>query len=205
MVTTYIYHYNTKKFSVLLSLRKQGNLSQSEIEESEQKAKEYYKPKPYIDNISFFIDPIPTMLLGKLYPKDHKTWFNGNLLYEHVVDVNKLEHNILYSLVESEDDSNIMDNTDSSTVFDISWHKNKYNRKLRTGETGYGLMELNKQIRKHQGTLSKKFIEARNRKYSDDPEVWSKYAAYVPHLMLYPSSGVIEVSSIEMIKIGKPR
>lgn len=201
----YLYHYNKVRFSVLLSLRKQGNLSASELRESEQRAKDQYSPAPYIDNISFFIDPIPTMQIGKIYPKDHKVWVDGNQLYEHIVDVSKLEHNILFSLVESTTDSDEVDATDDDAVFDRVWYKNKSDRKLRTGETGRGLDKLIKQIEKYQRTLPKKLVEASRRKYFNDPDVSSKYAAFVPHLMLYPSRGVIPVIAANLIEIGKPR
>lgn len=55
----------------------------------------------------------------------------------------------------------------------------------------------------YKGEISSYFLKASKRK--DFSEFSMLYAASVPHLMLYPSSGIIEIDSITKITIGDPR
>jgi hypothetical protein len=203
----FLYHYSDKRFAELQTLLAQRALTKKEIVEYDRKMKREYGFGEYYKHISFFIDPVPTMLVGNLFPKNHKIWYIGNEMYEYCVRISKLEENIKYALVESPDDVAIRDETPDEVYFNEVqnrlFDKKHLQRKIASGEYGFGLDNLKHQIQKYKGKISSNFLKASKRK--DFNEFSMLYAASVPHLMLYPSTGVIEIDSIAKITIGKPR
>jgi hypothetical protein len=198
----YIYHYSSDKYSELRSLRKQSGRSKKELDQIDKDFS--FNENKYTNNISFFIEPIPYDIIGDLFNNKHNVWKNGNVLYEYMIDVNTLEKNIYYSLVESPEDIKTLDlNYDKDMTdkeFDI-YIKNKLDAKYARGETGIGRANLIKQIKLYLGTTRQLFIDARKR--YDAELTKTKYAANVPHLMLYPSSGIIQYQKYDQITIGK--
>ena len=161
---------------------------------------------PYCDHISFFFEPIPSKLLGELF-SNHPVWFKDNSLYEYVIDVDKLPSVIPYHVVESVKKTALYDKfcLEKNWVEDDpkllqEWEVLEDTKAREWGEKGKSRAQLLKQIAAHQGIIAEAYRKAVVR---DDFE-WNKtkYAANVPHLMLYPPSGKIIPSEVKGITIG---
>lgn len=200
----YIYHYSKLLIKDIRSLRAQATCSTKELNKIDEKYTKYFAQRPYTENISFFIEPIPTDILGKLFGKDHHTWHNDNVLYEYCVDVDYLEKDILYSLVETPAavefmDKNYNPNMTEKGFIEYMWERNQI--LIKEGYIGEGVNNLIKVASKFIGTTRDYFIEARKRADADETKML--YAAHVPHLMLYPEDGVVQYSSYRKVIIGK--
>ena len=197
-----LYHYSKDLYVVLMSGNKSGKFSKKEMLENTKWANDTHRPGPYGDSISFFFDPIPADIIGKLYNGGNDFWIDGNTIYEYIIDTSQLEHNILFSLVESPTDVSDLDNTKwiDTDEFLRSYIAAKEDKKRKNGETSTGIVNLEKQIRKYIGTTKKSYINASKR--PDFKENITKYAANVPHLMLYPKHGVIGIESINTLTIS---
>ena len=75
---------------------------------------------------------------------------------------------------------------------------NQYKRKI--GEIGTGVSKLNTQIKKFSGCTERAILKAS--KHPDFEHFKNKYAANVPHLMIYPSNGLISVTTVNAVEIG---
>lgn len=197
-----IYHYSKRLYKVLLTAEKSGTITGKDLKEEAEWAKEHHRPESYARHISFFIDPVPLDIIGKLFKGENDFWFDENEVYEYVVETSFLDDNILFSLVESPTDVEDLDNT---RWIDTPEFKKEYIRtneaeKRKSGETGNGIVNLDKQIIKYKGKTREFFIKASKR--SDFKDNVLKYAASVPHLMLYPKSGAIKILSVNKVKIG---
>ena len=212
----FLYHYSARKHDVLKSLSASDTLSTQQIAESYERAERFsYKTPdglviklPYVNHISFFFDPIPAQLLPTLF-KNHPVWFEGNELYEHIIDVNKLPPKILYQVVESPDKTKFMDEfvkqhkwVDDNPELLKQFMNELMARQWKKGELGYKRADLIKQIQKHDGQIADYFKAAVKR--SDFEENKTKYAANVAHVMLYPITGKLtHVERVNKVVIGK--
>lgn len=204
--TNSLYHYSSLPLDVLKTKRLSG-LSKEEIISAENKSKSLGLEAPYIDHISFFFDPIPSKLLPTIFNQGHGFWFKGNKIYEHVIDPNQFEDDVLYRVVESRRKTEFMDNfvLEHNWITDDPVLLKKYLKELtllqtRWKELGRSKRDLINQIRLNKGGLDAAFRSARLRE--DFSENSAKYAANVPHLMLYPKAGTAVVSEINSLTIG---
>lgn len=204
-----LYHYSTQQFNTLLTKRKAGNATAEEIIQAKKDARRILMPDAtYIDHISFFFEPIPTEILGTLYGKNHPVWINGKELYEYEVNPLKLPNPILYEVVESSKEVNELSRfikehnwvEDDPKLLQV-WFKHILNKKISWGEYGKDKTKLILQIMKHQGRLASDFLSATQR--DDFEDNFKKYAASVPHLMLYPPSGEVQYDVMNSVVIGK--
>lgn len=199
-----LYHYHTSPLDTLLTKRKQGILSQHEISIAEEEAARLHLPGAYIDHISCFFDPIPSQMLGTLFGDFHQCWFNGNTMIEHIVDTADLDTRVIYRIVETPDKLQYLDSlekTDDNPDWLKDYYLNLNTIQERNGELGTLRVDLEKQIQIFVGTTSFFYREARKR--PDWEENKLKYAACVPHVMLYPSQGRIPVRERYRIVIGE--
>lgn len=201
-----LYHYSVSRYQQLLTRRTQGATAK-EIEESEAKAKRFNSVGPYIDHISFFFDPIPSRIMGKIYGPTHEFWHPGNRIIEHVVETDMLDGHILFDMVETPFRDAFFD----EFVKIHKWDKDDpellrlyltglEEAKRANGEIGAGISNLNRQIKRFVGRTEKAIVAA-----SQDPDFDSfknKYAANVPHVMIYPQSGRITVHAVNSLTIG---
>jgi len=205
-----LYHYSKDFYPNLLTRRKSGKADAAEIKRAEESAKRLGLEGPYVDHISFFFDPIPADILPGLYGPDHAAWFKGNKLYEYVVDVDSLQRDLLYRVVESERKTAFMD----KFVKDHNWVEDdpvllmKYLKEIdalqrKWGELGRDWPEFKKQILQNQGKTRAAFIRASQRE--DFQEGRQRYATNVPHLMVYPTPGVIDYAEVNTVTLGSDR
>lgn len=195
-----LYHYSKDPHSSLKSKRMQvTNKSMGHIP--------FNLDFEYDDNISFFLDPIPAKLLPALFNNRHPVWTKGVVLYEHIVDASKLPNVIGFELVESANKTKFFDEfvnkhkwySDDPGLLKLWW--DEITPKLVSwGEVGSYRDALISIIRKNKGRTEMFFKKAVQRK--DFEHNRNKYAANVPHLMVYPPSGVIDVLSINKIIMG---
>ena len=197
-----LYHYAKDLYPILKNRIKSGAADDKEIKEQMAWNKETEGPGIYNAHISFFIDPLPLALLSKIFGEGHHTWFNGNELYEYTVDVDSLDKDIVYDLVESPMAVKTLDETDwvDTDEFLIAYKKKLYNLKRSAGETGNTLSGLKSQLSKYKGKTKDFYIAASER--NDFKENFNKYAANVPHVMLYPESGTVKIESVNAVKVG---
>lgn len=198
-----LYHYSKEMYESLKTRRLTGNLTPHEIEQEEKAVAEYSLTGPHIDHISFFFDPVPLDILGKLFKGKNKFWITNATVIEYVIDTSDLEHDILFDVVESPSATKMIDDTEwiDTPEFLKKFKAGKAIAKRGWGEIGIGVDLLKKQIALHVGNTRNAYITASLR--NDFDENIEKYAANVPHVMLYPKSGKIEYQKTRKVVIGQ--
>lgn len=191
-----LYHYSAEQYPVLKTRRKLGLQPPKQVRDSS-----------YLDHISFFFDPIPSKTLSLIFGKNHPFWFEGNVIYEHVVDVSDLDKDVRFHVVESKQRTELLDQfaEENNWVKDdpallAKWLILERRKNIEWGEIGYSRAGLEKQIKQHVGGTELAYIAASSR--DDFEHGRNKYAASVPHLMIYPRSGEIPVRKVFKLKIG---
>lgn len=186
-----LYHYSKELYRQLQTRRITEKLTDDQIQTIEAKARER-STLPYIDHISFFIEPIPLDILGVLFSKhDHPVWFDGNQLYEYTIDSESLKGNFWFEIVETPFDIQFMDSNWLDNMSDLQkreYFAKQKELKLQNGECGYGSSELEKAAIKFLGTTRRFYIDGI--KHHDSASL-KRYAARVPHIMLYPIGGIV--------------
>ena len=192
MSNIFLYHYADKQFEELQTLKYRG----------ETKEGYTHKPSPekgrgaYDEHISFFIEPIPLKIMGRIFGRDHHTWFPGNEIFEHKVSLNSVCP-FTYHFVETPEKT-LMLYDDS--IQDDEYYKrlNEYNKKL--GYVGASVKEFEKPYRALQGCTEEYYKLLPKRPNWKD--IRDKYAATVPHVMLYPVCGKCPIVSVKQCVVG---
>lgn len=192
-----LYHYSKTQYVELQTRRKSGLPVPEGVRVSDN----------YLDHISFFFDPIPSKLMPEIFSKGHPFWYAGNRIYEHVIEVNELEDHIKFEVVESLKKTALLDEfaekhnwVEDDPQLLKKWNLLILREQLKWGEVGAGRVNLKDQIRKNIGSTASCFIAASQR--DDFAYGYRKYAANVPHLMLYPDTGIAVVREVNELKIG---
>ena len=190
-----LFHYSDKLFHHIKSLRAQGHLTPVQIREAEKLAKGTILP-PYIDNISFFIDPLHLSAMPGYYDDKHTFYKHGKELFEYEVDTADLGE-LTYHLVESPEKTAMLYDP---SVDDAEFYAkmDEYNKSLKY--IGNNVNDLDEVINKFKGTIDGYFHKVRS--YPDFEKNLTKYAACVPHLMIYPKSGVVKYRQIHSVIMG---
>ena len=199
-----LYHYSEKMHDPLKTREAQGFVMSPDIlkvEANKNRFKTY--PGLYDRQISFFIDPIPRDLPDK-FDHRHPFWTSGKTLYEHEVSVSRTDYvfdDIDFILTEAPWRKELMDQTNFNNEREVqAYYLKCAAMRAHLGEQGRGVHLLSKVIEKYKGACNQHFGQ-----YRDDPyyetDILPKYAAMVPHLMLYPKDGIIPVHQIRRIKL----
>ena len=184
-----LYHYSSGKYQSLTTLEKRGQKYESKLPHHA------YLPGRYDQSISFFFDPIPFTLLSSIYGKDHPVWFPGNKLFQYLVESDDIG-DFKYHIVESPEKTELIIDDEVTTEDYLRIYPKIAKKKLYLGK---GSSELTRG--------SKPFINKTQQYFINAPKIkgWieqsNKYAAYVPHVMIYPSSGEIDYEEVSSIKI----
>lgn len=205
-----LYHYSKELYPELLTKAQSGSMTPFQIKLARMESrKKGWLDLPYCDHISFFFEPIPSKLLSELFT-GHPVWFKGNPLYEYVIDLNKLPQEIPYHVVESVKKTALYDKfcIEKNWVEDDpklleEWMILEDEKARGWGEKGNSRNALVKQVFAHQGIIEDTYRAAVKRE--DFVYNKTKYAANVPHLMLYPPTGSIVPSKINGVTIGFDR
>ena len=197
----FVFHYSVNEYDVLKSKNKQNNLPLSQQTKLSAEKVNYNQSNwDYNDNISFFIEPIPTDIIGNIYGDDHPVWFNGNTLYEYRVSTRYLFPGN-YSLVESKEVSELLIKHYENKISFDDYLKQEINIVKENQYMSSSFTQLAIIIEKYLGTTKETFKLQPNMPWWEDSRL--KYAAGVPHLMVYPSLGEIAYKSKRKIIIGK--
>lgn len=197
-----VYHYASEKHSVLKTLEKQGKISKEEKLKEEElyaikcKKYKYSIPGYYYEHISFFFDKVPIDIIADCFNHEHEFWKSGSQIYQYTVDTDKIG-NFLYEIVESPEKTDL--------VFDESISEKDYyilhaKMVIENKYIGKNSSELEKASSKFIGTTRQYFKALKERDNFNDLK--KKYAATVPHVMIYPHLGQIKYSSVEKVQIA---
>lgn len=206
-----LYHYASKQkglFKELITERKRTSLIGKKLS---------LDFPSYQDHISFFFEKAPVDRLPGLYLKkgrEHSFWKNGHVVYEYIVDTNKIKtpKKLFYKITETPDKSEL--------ILDDKVSKEEYDKLLEEIEKKHhyngdsfkdlekAWTDLNKRLgadwmyRSYEKMLNTKGpygFEGNIEKYM------SMYAPMVPHLMLYIEPGVINYIQVNEITMGDKR
>jgi len=198
-----LYHYAASEFSELLTPRVRGTTDPKKLKMADERAKRFGLVGPYCDHISFFFEPIPLDILGKLFGKDHPVWFSGNKLYQHVISLDDLG-DCPYEVVETPTQNRVADKFDWSKEDKrednlTEFFKQQNRAKTLNGEIGYDKKKLHEQISKYRGGTRAAYIAMS--KSEDFQDGFMQYAAGVPHVMAYPPSGKVAVLEVSQVTV----
>lgn len=186
-----VYHYSQELYPRLETKEHRG-----------ERIKDY-KPASELDrflgnynqHISFFLDPVPTAIMGRIYGKDHHTWFSGNTLYQYEIDTNTIG-DFRYYLVETPEKLKLLYD---DTLSDEEYYKKYYQIIKDHSLIGEGNGAFEKAAKPYLGK-TRQSIES-VQKLPNWESLKDKYAAAVTHVMLYPNSGVVDYASYTKVKI----
>lgn len=192
-----LYHYAVTKLPMIKSKGTQGIVSKLEMKEADRLAKEMEEIGPYYQHLSFFFDPIPKSI-AKIFGKGHNFWFEGNVIYEHIVDADDLIP-FKWHLMEMRETIQLADT--------MTWGEgvNREQRRLQIrelnrhdrlkGYMGENLETMEEIVEELDIVTAEAFIAERKR--DKNRESFQQYAAGVPHLMIYPENGMVKPRSVK--------
>lgn len=197
-----LYHYSTGQLLELLTRRLQG-ADEKEIDSATFKAKQMGLPFPYHDHISFFLEPLPLEYIASTFPHGHPFWVSGKELYEHVIDSRDIVPNSFWRIVESVEQEKFSDKFDWENTKDLKvrsgWFQQLNNFTAKKGYSGYHIPLLEKVKSKVKPLSTLDYY--RRAAVLREPDN-TQYAAYVPHVMIYPIGGKIPVKSSRKVMLG---
>lgn len=202
-----LYHYAKTPFESLKTRRVRGGITVKELEEADRSAKWRRNPGSYHDHLSFFLERAPLDILGTVFQDvPHEFWVAGATIYEHVVD-SRLIGDFKYQIVESPLDMTWWNHWREEWDMDPKWddakekfYDDRAKAKVAVGEIGSGDVEFERVARKLTGHIRADFIHAAK---ILDREDRLKYAAGVPHVMLYPTHGeLMLVGKAKRVRVG---
>ena len=191
-----LYHYGSKRYKELLTPELQGT-GLDKRERAKKIATLRKKEYPYYMHVSFLLEEAPLDILGKIFPSDHHSWAAGNKLWEHTVNPKDID--LLYwEIVESKISVFMVDHLpwlDSKTYQSLYFSTRKALNSL-AGNSGRDVDSLIKVMDRYSGATRKAYAELANR--DDYDEIKNKYAATVPHLMVYTDKPISVESSVRV-------
>lgn len=216
-----LYHYASEPYSVLKSRLRQGKM---QIIKSERKPDLMKKMESgllqtldvldlipswhYDRSISFFLEPIP-LDIAKLYKGKHSFWKSGVELFEHVIDIDDLAAEPFYYLAETPKKIEFLyEKQDWDSITGPNDPKIKqFLKEIQKMEKKEhyrwkGRKEMLRVCKPFRGKLKdyiKKVVEI-HEKHPEDG-IMNKYAACVPHLMVYPGVMSIKVDNVSKITL----
>lgn len=192
-----LYHYSTNRYDVLESLNARGMVKQGHSKNSDKS-----DPFAYNKHISFFLEPIPEDI-ASILKHEHKFWKSGTVLMEHVISLDAIPRDVHYKLVESYEHTDMIFNKQQ-------WERVEHEPKLRTvylkelsdmeqrlNYTGNSLDQMKKGLQNFKHNIRKDYENLyRLSKAYPESNMLAKYAASVPHLMIYLDRVRLKVDAI---------
>ena len=137
--------------------------------------------------------------MSTIFGNEHPFWYPGNKVYEHVVKIDLLPK-IKYLITESPHVNDFFYDKESDKLTDEEFYNRVYEIRLANLEIGNSNADLKKAIERLKGETLKNYLRLRTRPNFAD--IRKKYAATVPHVMLYPERGTVSVSKVNSVTIG---
>lgn len=197
-----LYHYSKQQRHTLLTLEKQGVISKEDRDEEEKALIEdhkrfgYLRPGYYFEHISFFFEPPPLDIMSTIFPNDHPVWFKGNPLYEHVIDTDEIKA-FQYEVVEFPEKTDAYYN---QHVTDKEYYRILKEAVIEQRYIGKSRDELERIAQRFNNDVTHDYFKRIKIRNNYD-KIMHKYAATVPHVMLYPHLGTIKVQSVTKVKV----
>lgn len=194
-----LYHYALSEYSVLKTSALISPPNKAMIFEGRKDVELRKMPGPYYDHISFFFERPPLDKMSSVFGNDHPFWYPGNKVYEHVVKIDLLPK-IKYLITESPAINDFFYSKESDKLTDEEFYNEVYRIRVTNLEIGDSVIDLKKVIERLKGETLKNYLRLRTRPNFAD--IRKKYAATVPHVMLYPERGTVSVSKVNSVTIG---
>jgi len=183
-----LYHYTTTPYKYFKTLAMQRPIGLVEKAKAVEIAKFRKDPGPYYDHISFFFEKVPIDIIGTLFKNSGNTfWINGNVIYEHCIDSDSLG-NFKYVIVETGIHKpllNIWPEDDNEKDKEI-YFKKLYSLNLQNNYIGTNGAKFDTVAKSFIGHTRQAYINAVKNPF--EPESLRRYAADVPHVMIYPAN-----------------
>lgn len=197
------YHYSKEKYPELKVSRLTNNLSPEAVKKSKEMVELLGRAGGYYDHISLFIEPIPDKEIAGMFSHEHDFWKSGQRLFVHIVDSDDMPPDIRYEVVETPQMDEFTDAWDWPNLTAKQRElalRVTYKEMWKKGYIGIGVPPMIAKCKKYLGKTRNYFEVARTR---DDAEYTKKkYAANVPHLMVYPPDGILKVKETKTIVIA---
>lgn len=190
-----LYHYSKDYYDNLKTLEQQRQLTKEEIERYKKFKHALSPDKPYWKHISFFFDPIPVDKLGKWYGGDHIVWYPRSTLYQYTVD-SKSVGDFTYEIVESPEKTQLLFDDSVSTD---DYYKSMLEIMIKKKYRGSGNNELELGAKPLVNKTEYFFKKAKDHERFETFK--NKYAACVPHVMIYPDNGIIDYLGVTKVTI----
>lgn len=192
-----LYHYSPIELTELKSKIAQGIKSAGD-----------HGIKGYASSISFFLEPIP-LDIAEILKHEHDFWISGRELYQHEIDSNDLPLNVDFILVETPDKTKLLyDEQDWTKAEGNPELVKQYKQEIedlenKKGYRGKGRMKLVHVCKPFTKGISKYYQDMYKLhcKYPEDNLI-KKYAATVPHLMVYVGRDSIPVTTAKKITLA---
>lgn len=193
-----LYHYSQEEYTSLISIYGRG-VSEDDKKRLGEWATKVEGPFAYTKSISFFMEPIPVDLPSILH-NEHTFWVSGKTLCEHVVDVSALPADVPYRLVEASEKTDLIYRKQNWKIAEKNPELEAlYKKQIKELEEslkleGYGISGLKKLASRYMN-IRKSYEELYklHKKFPED-NLLSKYAALVPHLMVYTADHPVKVN-----------
>ena len=190
-----LYHYSDQKFHELKTREITTTVTAKDREIAKEDVELRKMPGAYYEHISFFFERPPIEKMSQIFD-DHPFWYPGHQIYEHIVSVNDLPA-FAYVVVESPEVNDFFYDERNDALSDKRYYEEIYKIRKRNGEIGDDPVEFKKAIQRLKGTVENAYLELSQRPNFES--IKKKYAATVPHVMLYPKGSVVQVKSIKQV------
>lgn len=159
----------------------------------------------YERSISLFLEPVP-LDIASIYQDQHEFWQSGRELVQYEIDISDLPEGIAWRLVESPEKTRLLyEKQDWEAAMEDKTLVAKYVKEVKDkekamGYIGHGHDSLRKVANKFNRNTKHYMKEAVKiaLKYPEDGG-FKKYAASVPHLMIYPGYKPINYQATKTI------
>lgn len=179
-----LYHYSKSPYTHFKTLAMQKNITNEEKKKALADMEEYHQPGPYYSHISFFFEPVPVDIIGGLFRgSGNEFWVTGNTIYEHIIDSKELgdfKYMIIETSVDREHRKSWSDTGDEKWYF-----AEKYRLLVKCNYIGSGNNAFERGALPLVGTTRQAYINTVKNPF--DTNSLKKYAADVPHVMIYPT------------------
>jgi hypothetical protein len=186
----YLYHYSSQMFDILKTREKQNKPLDSKLKANSS---------DYDKHISFFLEPIPLDILPDIHHNKHPFYVTGKEVYEYKIPTVNLG-TMRYYLTESPEKTKALYDTsiDDDAYYALMDKVNKEQRYV-----GTKIKDIEDLVERFEGTTKNYFMKIPS--YPNYEEIKGKYAPCVPHLMIYPETGLVKYGSVTKKRFGKSK
>jgi len=185
-----LYHYAHEKFPQLETLHYR-----------QVKKEGVHASADYGKHISFFFDPLDPIVLDQVYGDHHAFWKHGAQIWEHECDSHAFG-DFTYYIAETPEKLELFYEYHANKIT-LNQYYRRLDPILKAHQYEGNQHQLDHAAAKFVGHTSRYQRDAH--RYPNWEEVKNKYAACVPHVMLYPQLGFTPVRYTRQITIGQSR